>query len=324
MPFYITLALAAFLFSLLGTRLAILALRKRVQPIDLGALTGKKPPAIPSGGGIVVIFSLIICLLAADISYGLILSMLLLAAISMLHELIEVPQPVRLIVQVMALAIPLSVMKAGLFGGIAPLQADRILTGFLWIWFMNSLSISEKTNGPTSIETISIATGLCLIAVFAGAFPSALSVYSLILGASVTGFLWWNWPPAKIRMGDSGAIPIGFLLGYLLLTAANNGYHYVAAVAPAYLIAETVVTYLIRTFSANKNAPYYYQRARQNGFSEASIARYIIGVNILLVFLAARCVIDPELAIFYLGTAYLAVFMLMGFFAHNTGNESGK
>ncbi len=111
MTFYIILALSAFLISLLGTRLTILALRKRTILIDRPNLRSNHKAPTPRGGGIAVVITLIICLMVADIGYGIMLAMLLLAAVSLLDDIIGVPQPVRLLVQVMAVLIPLSAMS---------------------------------------------------------------------------------------------------------------------------------------------------------------------------------------------------------------------
>ena len=323
MPYYIILALSAFLLTLLGTRLTIVALRKRTAPVDVARIRDNKPAPAPSGGGIVIVFALITCLLSADISYGLILAILLLAAISLLHGVITIPLPIRILVHIMAVIIPLSMLDIGLFDEWVHPTADKILTGVLWVWFINIFASMDEADGLCAIEAISITTGLCLIAVFVGDFPSVLSVYSLIFAASLIGFLWWNWPPAKVYMGDVGAVPVAFLLGYLLLLAANNGYHYTALILPAYILTDGFITHIMRfTSSKRLSLPYYYNKARENDYPLPSIARAIIGINILLVFLALRCVIDPENALLNAAIAYMAVFMLLGYFRHlSSGNH---
>ena len=48
-----------------------------------------------------------------------------------------------------------------------------------------------------------------------------------------------------------------------------------------------------------------------------TVARYIFGTNLLLILLATLSALDPDLApSFYLAIAYMAVFMMLGFFAH--------
>jgi len=112
MTFYIVLALSSFLISLLGTRLTILAVRKRVMPIDPASLRPNYKKPTPTGGGIAVVMGLIICLLVDDIDYGIILSMFLLAALSLLDDLIEIPLLVRLLVQLLSVLIAINVLPA--------------------------------------------------------------------------------------------------------------------------------------------------------------------------------------------------------------------
>jgi UDP-GlcNAc:undecaprenyl-phosphate GlcNAc-1-phosphate transferase len=49
--------------------------------------------------------------------------------------------------------------------------------------------------------------------------PSA-SLLATIVSGAVVGFLAFNWPPARIFLGDSGSLPLGFLVGALALEAA--------------------------------------------------------------------------------------------------------
>lgn len=321
MTFYTILALSAFLISLLGTKLTILALRKRTVLLDIPNLRSNHRAPTPKGGGIAVITALIICLLVADISYEVVLSLLLLAAISLLDDLIGVPVIVRLIVQVFAVAIPLSAMPDAIFGGIFPNWLDKTIVGLLWIWFINLFNFMDGIDGLSATEMICIGIGLCFPAVLTGAFPDSLSIYGLIITAAACGFLWWNWHPARIFLGDVGSVPIGFLLGFLLLIAIRDGYVYTALILPGYYLADGTITLIRRLRQGKKvwvaHSEHYYQRAVRSGRSHESVVRYIFGINLLLILLATLSVLNDELADFYLALAYLAVFMLLGFFAHN-------
>lgn len=320
MTFYIVVSLSAFLISLLGTRLTILAMRKKVVPFDPASLRPNyhKPPL--KGGGIAVVMGLIICLLVADINYAIILATFMLAAISLLDDLIRVPLLVRLLVQVLAVLIALSVMKLPLFGDMLPLWLDRTVTALLWVWFINLFNLMDAVDGVSATEMIGIGMGLCLITVMSDTFPNALSTYSLIIASAGCGFLWWNWHPAKILLSEVGSIPIGFLLGYLLILAATHGYPYAAAILPAYHVADATITVLRRMYQGKKlfaaHTDHYYQKAVHGGRRHDSVARYIFGINFLLIFQATFSVIDPALAIFYVALAYASVFMMLGFFDH--------
>lgn len=326
MTFYSILALSCFILSLIGTRLTMLALRKRVQAPTLANMRPTHKPPAPRGGGIAVLFALIICLLEADIHYVMVLALLLLAAVSLLDDLIKIPGPIKLLVQIIATATGLISFHHPIFGDFFPLWMDKFVAGTLWVGATQLFNRLDDLDGGSASEMICVGIGLCLAAVINGVFPSPLSTYGLITGAAGCGFLWWSWYPAKIRLGEVGTVPIGFLLGYLLLLAISSGYSYAAIILPAYYISEGGVTFIRRCWQRFKNRPlstYYYRLAIKNGRSHDGVARYVFGINILLIFLATRSVTDPEIAIFNISLAYMAVFMLLGFLSHPDQHHRG-
>ena len=56
---------------------------------------------------------------------------------------------------------------------------------------------------------------------------------AFITGSSIA-FLFWNWHPAKIFLGDAGSIPIGFINFVLLLILCKNGLWYIALMLNIY------------------------------------------------------------------------------------------
>ncbi len=320
MTFYIILALSAFMISLLGTRLMILALRKRTYLIDIpNARSNHKAPT-PKGGGIAVVFALIITLLVADINYAIVLSLLILAAVSLMDDLINVPAWIRFLVQILAVTLALSILKTPVFDGMLPMWADKLVTGFLWIWFINTFNFMDGIDGISPTEIICISLGFCLISVFNNSFPDPFSTYSLITYAAGSGFLWWNWHPAKIFLGDVGSVPIGFFIGYLIVLAILSGYGYAAMILPAYYIADGGLTLLSRLVRGKKiwqaHSEHYYQKAVRKGMRHDTVVKFIFGLNLLLILLAVNATLNPEIAIFELAMAYMSVFMVLGFFAH--------
>jgi UDP-N-acetylmuramyl pentapeptide phosphotransferase/UDP-N-acetylglucosamine-1-phosphate transferase len=325
MTFYIVLSLSAFMVSLLGTRLTILALRARPRPVSPSDLLNKAPRPVPTGGGVAVVMGMIICLMVADIDYGVILSLFLLAALSLMDDIIGINLPVKLLVQVLAVLIPLGVMDVSLlFADAFPTWVDKAVIAVLWVWFINLFNFMDGIDGISATEMICISGGFCGITIVTSTFPTPLFTYSLIVLASAWGFIWWNWYPAKIRLGEVGSVPIGFLLGYLLLLAITSGYVYAAAILPAYYLADATITLVYRARKGKRlmvrHSEYYYQLAVLKGRRHDTVTRYIFGVNLLLILLAVFSVLNPELALFHLGLAYMAVFMILGFFAYTAPN----
>lgn len=326
MTFYSILALSCFLLTLLGTRLTILAFRKRPIPIDPASLRPgyRKPPL--ANGGLATVMALIICLLVADINYAIILAMFMLAAMSLLDELIPIPLPVRLLVQLLSVLIAINVVGVPVFGGFFPPAVDKVITTLLMLWFLNLFKLMDGVDGISPMEMIGIGMGVCLMSGLTGrVFPNPLAVYGLIVGAAGCAFIWWNWYPAKVLLGEVGSVPIGFLLAYLLLLTATSGYPYAAVILPAYHISDATLTMIRRVARGRKLLAtyndFYYFRAMRAGRRPDAVVRYMFGLNFLLLFQAVFSVIDPTLAIFYVGMAYASVFMILGFFAH-TAHDS--
>ena len=242
MAFYVIISLCAFVITLLGTRVIILALRNRVQPLNIATLIGKERPLAPTGGGIAMIVAMMICLLVADIPFEPIIGVFMLTTTYQLHRLINIPAPIRFLVHVMAVFLALAPIHIVILGDALPPIADKILIAGIWLWFMKQFSAMDKLDGLCAVQAVAISGGLSLMAVFAGTFPDALSTYGMIISASAIAFIWWNWHPAKVRMGAVGNVPLGFLLGYLLLLAYQEGYTFALFVLPAYIIADGVIT----------------------------------------------------------------------------------
>src|SRR4029079_9862702 len=102
---------------------------------------------------------------------------------------------------------------------VLPVAAERLLAGLAWLWFINLFNFMDGIDGLAGSEAIAVALGYLLLASVAG-LDSPLRPLALIVAASAAGYLVWNWHPAKVFMGDAGAIPLGFLLGWLMLDLA--------------------------------------------------------------------------------------------------------
>lgn len=326
----VIVSLCAFLLALLGSRIIILAMRQRRNQLGYDKLPPGTPGALPlsiQDGGIVVVFAALICLSVMDMRYAVLLSVLMLAAMSMLKKLLPVPWVVQMLVQILAISLPMSVYTEPTFGGLFAPWVDILITGALWLLFIQAFASMDGLDGLCASGMVSIGMGLAIIATLAGKFPDMLSNYSLITAAAACGFFWWNHPPAKISMGEVGTIPAGFLLAYLLFIAARQGYGYSALILPAYFIMDYGLSWLKRTWKSQpmkrSHSDYYYLLALKNGRRPRFVLRSVMGMNLLAIFLAAHAQIEPALALFHFFLAYLSVFMLLGFFV-NRGKGAGQ
>ncbi len=89
------------------------------------------------------------------------------------------------------------------------------------VWVLNLFNFMDGIDGIAASEAVFVAWGAALLAVLTGT-GSGVSAAALVLGAAASGFLVWNWPPAKIFMGDVGSGYLGYVIAVLALGAAHR------------------------------------------------------------------------------------------------------
>jgi Fuc2NAc and GlcNAc transferase len=116
----------------------------------------------------------------------------------------------------------------GWLGGLAPLEffgvsidlgiVGYILAAFYLVWMLNLYNFMDGIDGIASVEAVTVCSGISLIYCLGG--YQELLWSPLLLAAATSGFLFWNFPPARIFMGDAGSGFLGIVLGVLSLQAA--------------------------------------------------------------------------------------------------------
>lgn len=94
----------------------------------------------------------------------------------------------------------------------------QILAALYLVWMLNLYNFMDGIDGIASLEAICVCCGVSLIYWVSG--NEHLIWAPLLLVASVSGFFYWNFPPARIFMGDAGSGFLGIILGLLSLQAA--------------------------------------------------------------------------------------------------------
>lgn len=112
-------------------------------------------------------------------------------------------------------------------GGLPPLSVLGLSMSLGWlghmlaavylVWLLNLYNFMDGIDGIASIEAISVC--LCGALLYGMLGQTDLALLPLLLAAAVTGFLLWNFPRARIFMGDAGSGFLGITLGVLSLQA---------------------------------------------------------------------------------------------------------
>ncbi len=214
-----------------------------------------------------------------------------LAAVSWIDDLKNLPVTLRLAAQ--ALGVALGVTALGetgpVFQGLLPPLFDNLAAGLLWLWFVNLFNFMDGIDGIDGVEASSLGIGLVLVGAVL-AWPGVQVALPALLAAAMLGFLAWNWAPAKLFLGDVGSVPLGYLLGWLLLAAAADGAWAAALILPLYYLADATITLIGRGARGAKiwqaHREHFYQRAAQGGASHARVATQVLACNAVLIVLA--------------------------------------
>ncbi len=88
-------------------------------------------------------------------------------------------------------------------------------------WALNLFNFMDGIDGIAASEAIFVTGAAALLTLASGRFSSATGV-ELVTAAACAGFAAWNWPPARIFMGDVGSGYLGYLIGVLAVAEARE------------------------------------------------------------------------------------------------------
>lgn len=150
---------------------------------------------------------------------------LLIAAISWLDDLRTVPTLIRFAVH--GLAAALAILSFGYWHATSIPLFNQLSLGwlgwpltFLWIvGLTNAYNFMDGIDGIAGTQAVVVGIGWSLLGYVAG--QPHLMTLSLMLTGACLGFLWHNWPPARIFMGDVGSAFLGYTFAVLPLMTAH-------------------------------------------------------------------------------------------------------
>lgn len=189
----------------------------------------------PRGGGVAIVVSFLLALpvvaglhmLSPLVLYGLLGSGLLVAAIGFADDHGHIAARWRLLGHFIAAAWMLFCLN-----GLPPVELVGFTFDLGWfgnmlalvylVWMLNLYNFMDGIDGLASVEAISVCLGICLVYWVRG--TEELIWVPLILTVAVIGFLCWNFPPAKIFMGDAGSGFLGIMLGAVAIEAAHTSF----------------------------------------------------------------------------------------------------
>ncbi len=246
----------------------------------------------PKGGGIAIVLTwyigLSILFFSGIIEHSLffaLLSGILLAIVSLIDDIRGLKPFIRLVVQFLT-----AILAFYFLDGLRPLVMPHISINYNFIvypvaivgmvWFINLFNFMDGVDGFASLEAITI----CLVLFFLSG-----SIINLLLVACISGFLFWNWPKAKIFMGDVGSTQLGFILVVLGIYFHNTFQfsilNWIMLTSPFWF--DATLTLFRRWRNGEKlgeaHRKHAYQRIVQAGFSHLKVNIYLLIINVFVV-----------------------------------------
>jgi UDP-N-acetylmuramyl pentapeptide phosphotransferase/UDP-N-acetylglucosamine-1-phosphate transferase len=261
------------------------------------------------GGGIAVVASIGIGLILIHyfvhrFSYEIIAvawATLLLSIVSFLDDIYSLSVKIRLVAQI-AIVMLVSFISNGLvFQGHLPFAVDHVIAGFFLICFLNFFNFMDGIDGISGAEAIHISITIFLFSLCSKPYLHDVSYLSLLCLISCLAFLYWNWHPAKIFLGDVGSVPLGLVLGWLLLDLAKQGYWSASLIIPMYYIMDSGFTLVSRILRGEKfwqpHSQHFYQIAVRKGRKHNEVTKIIILCNLILLILSFVSIFFPVSAL---------------------------
>lgn len=275
--------------------------------IDMPTARSSHTIPTPRGGGVAIVISFLISLplllmwdvVASNTLWALLGAGVLIAVIGFLDDHGHIAARWRLLGHFSAAAWVLYWLGGfpglTIFGvTISVSWIGNVLAAFYLVWMLNLYNFMDGIDGLASIEALSTCLGVCFIYWLAG--YEGLIWLPFLLSMAVLGFLFWNFPPARIFMGDAGSGFLGMILGGLSLQAAwhSTDLLWVWLILLGVFIVDATFTLFRRLLNGCKvyeaHRSHAYQFASRRVGSHLPVTLSILAINVFWLLPIALCV----------------------------------
>jgi len=292
----------AFLVTLVGL---VLLLNTRLATIIMDQPNKRSlhQVAVPRSGGLAIMSGVLISWLWLDTFGWLILLLLLLIAISLIDDVRGVSIKWRFVFQILICLAYLMLNKPPI-----SLWGYPVIVLVL-VWMINLYNFMDGSDG--------LAGGMALFGFSAygvAAYLSSdlsLALMSISIVAAVLAFLFFNFHPARIFMGDAGSVPLGFLAGAMGLYGWQHSLWpiWFPLIVFSPFIIDATVTLLKRLMRRERvweaHRSHYYQHLVQMGWGhrKTAIAEYVLmlfaGASALLILNSSNSLVSMYLIFWF-------------------------
>lgn len=302
--------LAAFILTGVIRRVAM-----RKQILDIPQQRSAHSQPTPTGGGLAIVLPVLVVasiyfvsgVLPANVFLAM-FGALTIALVGLLDDLLQLKVWMRISLQFLA-----AVWSVLCLGEVAAINVAGwelnnawllgVLAVFALVWLLNLYNFMDGIDGIAGSELVFVNVMSWFFVINTEAASVGLLATALL--AAAAGFLCWNWPPAKIFMGDVGSGFSGFMLGLLALLSMQAGVMTVWTwlILLGVFVTDATLTLARRVFSRQRwyegHSSHAYQHATRKYKSHSKVTITIVVINCIwlapLAYLSTR---EQELGFF--------------------------
>lgn len=287
-----------------ATAVLIVLLKPLLQRYALARPNARSSHTVPTpqGGGIAIV----LCVAAVTLALAtqgtpgfrepwvaaLLAAMTVLAVVGAVDDIRPLPVLPRLLLQLFAAAALVLTVPGRT--QIMPFMPSTVETAILVIglvWFINLTNFMDGIDWMTVAQKVPVGLALAVLGL-SGIVPELSQLLPVILAltGALIGFAPFNRHVARLFLGDVGSLPIGAVVGWLLIVLASAGHLYAAIILPLYYLADATITLGRRWQRGEKlsqaHRSHFYQHAVQRGFTVPQVTQRVMMLNALLGVLA--------------------------------------
>ena len=309
---YILTFVLALIFSLYGTPVAReAAIKFNIVDRPDGRLKNQSEP-IPYLGGLAIYISFLLSL-AITFNFsnevlGLLLSGTIIVLLGLIDDFGVLSPKVKFLGQIIA---TLVLIKSGIKIDIIffPEWFDVLLT-FLWIiGITNAFNIIDVMDG-LSAGIAAIATLILFIVALINGNP-LIAVFTIALTGSLIGFLKYNFFPARIYMGDTGSMFIGFMIGALAMIGKYTLFNKIGILVPLVILGIPVFDTLFVMYIRFRRGLSIFKGSNDHFALRLRRWRFSVRQTVLLIYVIGAILGLCALLIIYLSDIHAALMLFI-------------
>ncbi len=315
------LAVPLFLLSALITS-TVLRLASRASLIAVPVDRSSHIAPTPVGGGLAIVGAYLVGLLylrwngfLPTSEFTALAVSLAVAIVGLIDDRRHVDFRLRLIVQFAAVFLAMTWIgdiPQVVISGLVTESSVLVWTLFAitLLWMTNLYNFMDGIDGFAGIQTCFVGLAAAGLLVYGQDY--GLALLCLFLASGAAGFLVWNWPPARIFMGDVGSGFVGFTLGVVaILSIAHESMSLWSwLLLMGCFIVDATLTLLRRLVAGERwyqaHCSHAFQKAARKSGSHQRVTVGLLLINVIwLLPMSVLATIHPEYGV------YLAVIGLI-------------